>query len=87
MNKEEYKKIIENNDETKYRLEIRSSIYALLGILISKNLCTREEYHKLKEKLKEEIINLDYKNKKKEDLEALKAINSFMNLFGGKNNE
>ena len=85
MNKEEYIKYIENNEEISRQLEMISSISATIELLIRKNIIEAEEFSKIKKRYKEQIIQESYGREKQEDLKAVKTIDEFMKLIGGKN--
>lgn len=80
MNKEEYTKYIENNEDIHRILEITSSLNTVIEILITKGVCTTEEFNKIKQKYKKQLIDDSYAKEKPEYLEAAK----FMSMFTGK---
>ena len=82
MNKEEYIKIIENNEETNQYVEMLSTLTAVIDILIKKNVCTGKELDEEREICRKYVLNESYKKEKKEDLETIKT---FMDIFGGIN--
>ena len=85
MNKEEYIKYVENNEEMSRFLEMISSINATIELLIRKNIIEAEEFSKIKKRYKEQIIQESYGREKQEDLKAVKTIDEFMKLIGGNN--
>lgn len=84
MDKEEYTKYIENNEDIHRILEVTSSLNTVIEILITKGVCTTEEFNKIKQKYKNQMIDDSYAREKPEDLEAAKTINDFMSMFTGK---
>jgi len=85
MNKEEYIKYVENNEEISRQLEMISSINATIELLIRKNIIKTEEFSKIKQRYKEQIIQESYGREKQEDLKTIKTFDEFMKLIGGKN--
>lgn len=79
MNIEEYRKLVENNEEINRVIEFTSSINAIGNILISKGICSKKQLEEDKEAYKNLLITNSFKRESKEDLEAAKRIND---LFG-----
>lgn len=79
MNIEEYRKLVENNEEMNRVIEFTSSINAIGNILISKGICSKKQLEEDKEAYKNLLITNSFKRESKEDLEAAKRIND---LFG-----
>lgn len=79
MNIEEYRKLVENNEEMNRVIEFTSSINAISHILISKGICSKKQLEEDKETYKNLLITNSFKRESKEDLEATKRIND---LFG-----
>lgn len=82
MNKEEYIKYVQNNEELSRIVEIGSNINAIVKILIDKCICTGEEFRELKQKYEKQMLDNSYAREKSEDLEAVKTITDFMKTFG-----
>lgn len=82
MNIEEYKKIIEQTPEMREFMEFRADITAIVGILLARNICTEEEFKKIKEKAYDKIIKKNFEGENPEDLKTSKMINDFMKMFG-----
>lgn len=83
MNKEEYIKYVENNEDLSRILETNSSLNALIEILINKNIFKKEEFKKTKQKYKKQMLDDSYARENPKDLENVKAINDFLKMFGG----
>ncbi len=81
MNKEEYIKFVENNEDMSRRLEIVSTLNTIVEILINKNICETEEFKSIKQKYKNQMLDYNYAREKPEDLEAAKTIDNFFNMF------
>lgn len=81
MNKEEYIKYIQNNEELSRIIEISSCLNTIVHILIDKCICTNEEFRKLKQKYKKKTLDDSYAREKPEDLETVKTINDFIKMF------
>jgi len=81
MNKEEYIKYVENNEDLSRTLEISSTINTIVEILINKNICEIEEFKSTKQKYKNQMLDDSYAREKPEDLEAVKTIDNFFNMF------
>lgn len=81
MNKEEYIKYVENNEDLSRTLEIGSTLNTIVEILINKNICKIEEYKSIKQKYKNQMLDDGYAREKPEDLEAVKTIDDFFNMF------
>ena len=84
MSEEEYIKYVESDEDLLRIIEVNSNICAIIDILINKGICKPEEFKKIKQENKKEILNNSYKREKQEDLKAVKTINDFINLFGDK---
>lgn len=81
MNKEEYIKYVENNEDLSRTLETSSTVNTIVEILISKNICEIEEFKSIKQKYKNQMLDDSYAREKPKDLEAVKTINDFFNMF------
>ena len=57
MNKEEYIKYVQNNEELSRTVGICSNINAIVQILIDKGICTVEEYGELKQKYEKKMLD------------------------------
>lgn len=79
MNIEEYRKLVENNEEMNRAIEFTSSINAISNILISKEICSRKQLEEDKEAYKNLLITNSFKRESKEDLETVKRMHD---LFG-----
>lgn len=79
MNIEEYRKLIENNEEMNRVIEFTSSINAISNILISKGICSKKQLEEDKEAYKNLLITNSFKRESKEDLETAKRMHD---LFG-----
>ena len=82
MNKEEYIKYVQNNEELSRMVEIGSNINAIVRILVDKCICTGEEFRELKQKYEKKMLDDSYARENAKDLEAVKTINDFMKMFG-----
>ena len=83
MTKEEYIKLVKENEETSRFVEIAAQLTTIKDILIRTKLCSEEEYDKLKQIYAEKLIEEKYKLENKKDLEIAKEINDFMKMFSG----
>lgn len=82
MNKEEYIKFVKENEEMSRFVEIAARLTTIESILISKEICSVEEFDKTKEFYTEKLIEKKYELENKEDLEKAKKINDFLKMFG-----
>ena len=83
MNKEEYIKYVENNEDLSRVLETNSSLNAIIEILINKNIFNKEEFKEIKQKYKKQMLDDSYARENPEDLKNVKAFNDFFKMLGG----
>lgn len=83
MTKEEYIKLVKENEEISRFVEIAAQLITIKDILIRTKLCSEEEFDKLKQIYAEKLIEKKYKSESKEDLKTAKKINDFMKMFSG----
>ena len=83
MTKEEYIKLVKGNEEINRFVEIASQLITIQTILIKSKLCSLEEFDKMKQFYTEKLLEEKYEAENQDDLDSLKKINDFMNMFGG----
>lgn len=84
MNKEEYIKYVESNNELKRDAATGIDLMTILAILIEKGICTDKEFEEKRKKCKDDFYNISYKKLNEKDLEKLKTMSYFMNMFVNK---
>jgi len=82
MNKEEYIKYIENNNQLKKEAEVSIDLMAILKILIEKGVCTDKEFAEIRKQCKDSFYDTTYKKISKEDLDRMKTMIDLINMCG-----
>lgn len=84
MKKEELKDFLYSgkNQELAYRNEVSAYLSAILEILMQEDLTTFDKFKELKRKYIEEIQNQQIEALTDEDIENIKAVSKFNDLFG-----
>ena len=86
MNKEEYIKYVESNNELKRDAETNINLMAILKILIEKGVCTDKEFEEKRKQCKDGFYDMTYKKISKEDLDRMKTMMDLINMCGIKQN-
>lgn len=84
MKKEELKDFLYSgkNQKLDYQNEVSACLSAILEILMQEDLTTFDEFKELKRKYIEEIQNQQIEALTDEDIENIKAVSKFNDLFG-----